>query len=334
MATIADLDAILRRNADMWRQQLLVTNDIARSLSVVSDSMAEVIATQQTLISNALSATPFAAWQAASITFDIGREFAEVIDSALKGPARAIGETLVAYQSSMRDLLRPVAQIAALNLAERFRDWDEDHRRMDRQLRRFGWWVPPSWTSQDAAAALAMGQRHGKRALDKTICAQYRSDNGAWLRDTVGSWGTDPAVRLRRAIVRDAVQDHLAGRYRVSIPTLLPTIEGIAVDVFLPATTQTSPRRVVATGVASHSSWDDALIDGLIEVLTVLYGTTDFSSARPRSRQLNRHLILHGRTVAYGTEANSLKLLLTLDHLVSEIATKRRYDQSGVPASG
>jgi hypothetical protein len=289
--------------------------------------MSQVIATQQTLISNTLAATQLAVVDATSISLDVGRDFAGLLDATLKGPMRAITESLIAYQDSIRELLRPVAQIAALNLVERFSDWDERHRRMDKQLRRFGWWVPPSWTEQDAASAIEIAQTLGKRAVDQSLCREYRKSRGAWLRKTIAGWGRDPAVRLRNPIIREGLRDHMAGRYLVSVPTLLPLIEGIAVDVFLPATSQTSPRVVVETGVAGHSDWEDALIDGLIDVLTVLYGKTDFTTARPRSRQLNRHLILHGRTVAYGTETNSLKVFLTLDHLVSEVRTKRNLDR-------
>jgi hypothetical protein len=40
---------------------------------------------------------------------------------------------------------------------------------------------------------------------------------------------------------------------------------------------------------------------------------------RPTDRRLNRHLILHGRSTGWGTEANSTKVLFAFDLLATVV---------------
>ena len=162
-----------------------------------------------------------------------------------------------------------------------------------------------------------------RHAFDRAMCEHYRAHGGRALRQLATRWWEEDAFKVRRLIIRDALEDHLAGRYRVSIPTLLPCLEGVVADTFaLGANSR------VTDGLDSIASdlvqgFDALEVEVALAALSALYGSVDFSTTSPFSPRLNRHLILHGRTVRYGTEANSLKVILHLDQIRSQIATKR-----------
>lgn len=218
--------------------------------------------------------------------------------------------------------LLAVSQVAAVTYAEhlnaRYRRWGEI-------LRARGWWALSSWSDEQLERYAGLASSLPARSLNRIICEDYRDHGGRELRTMVERWWDAPAVKLRRPIILDGVQDHLAGRYRVSIPTLLPSIEGAVADTF-----GLGRRTSVTTGLESMTDILDGLdaiaLDVAIGSLTFLYGTVDFPSTSPLSPRLNRHLILHGRTVRYGSEANSLKVLLHLDELHTQITTKRQLE--------
>lgn len=63
------------------------------------------------------------------------------------------------------------------------------------------------------------------------------------------------------------------------------------------------------------SAAEELLSDGTLGALSILWASESFSSVSPASSSLNRHRVLHGRSLRYGTEENSLKVFLALDQL-------------------
>lgn len=220
-----------------------------------------------------------------------------------------------------------ISQVAAVTFAGQL---NSQYRRSHHILRARGWWALSSWSDDQLARYAGLAASHSARSLDRMLCDDYSAHEGRQLRRMVQRWWDVPALKLRRPIILDAVDDHLAGRYRVSIPTLLPSLEGLVADTF-----GLGRRTPVTAGLESMTDILDGLdaiaLDVAIGSLTYLYGPIDFPSTSPLSPRLNRHLILHGRTVRYGREGNSLKVLLHLDELHTQITTKQRLEE-GRPA--
>lgn len=233
-------------------------------------------------------------------------------ERAVRDVAPAVGRGLLA-----------VSQVAAVTYAEHL---NAQYRRSGQILRDRGWWALASWSDEQLERYAGLASSQPATSLNRALCEDYRDHGGRELRRMVERWWDAPALKVRRPIILDAVQDHLAGRYRVSIPTLLPSIEGSVADTFA-----LGRRTSVTTGLESMTDIVDGLdaiaLDVAIGSLTFLYGTVDFPSTSPLSPRLNRHLILHGRTVRYGSEANSLKVLLHLDELHTQITTKRQLEE-------
>jgi hypothetical protein len=204
---------------------------------------------------------------------------------------------------------------------ERIRASNEQEQRYEAALWRMGWWMPPSGSMDffwEVGRLAHEGRRHElRRAM--TEAARSRE-----FGRIVEGWMDLEPFRSRRRFVRDALQDHRRGRYRVSIPILLMLLEGIAIDAFTPGSTDTHPRRAIRTAAESFES---VVGSAMVETVTVLWARHDFSVASPTSRALNRQLILHGRSTGYATEANSAKALFALDLLASLVDDAKRHPE-------
>ena len=107
----------------------------------------------------------------------------------------------------------------------------------------------------------------------------------------------------------------------MTVPTLVPLVEGIVAEEFQPSHSFINPRGVEAL-LAAPGGGGDLTTEVTLQVLTFLYDFTDFRSLSPASHKLNRHAVLHGRTTGYGREVNSLRVFAILDQVHSQCLTR------------
>lgn len=102
----------------------------------------------------------------------------------------------------------------------------------------------------------------------------------------------------------------------MSIPTLFPHLEGIAIEAFRPGgkSKESGPQQAILDAFGAHR---DAADDAVVATVTLLWTPLEFTNFATNSRLLNRHVVLHGRSLGYGTAANSAQVLYALDHLHS-----------------
>jgi hypothetical protein len=120
------------------------------------------------------------------------------------------------------------------------------------------------------------------------------------------------------AIFSAAIGAHRRGDYELSVPALLPHIEGIGHE-FVDALDSVFGYngRVLAEllGYAQEPGAPTAQAESYADALYAVF----FASYDPRQPYegtlVNRHAIFHGRLVDSGTEANSLRSFLALDGL-------------------
>jgi hypothetical protein len=231
-----------------------------------------------------------------------------------------------AFEPFERDIARrifesiaPVTSLAAQGFSGEWEAASKREREYRQALWELGWWFPPSIsmsTFWQIGKMAHEGDRHGvRRAMNEL------SHSDEFLRHAKREWFELPVFHERARFLRDGFEDHRKGRYRVSIPMLLPHLEGIAVAAFAPASTVTSPTKTLEAAVLDT---DAVMGDALVEAVTVLWSKTDFAQLRATARGLNRHGILHGRSTGYGTAANSTKLLFALDLLASFVEDAER----------
>lgn len=244
----------------------------------------------------------------------LSKRIAEGTASLLTGIGRELREGLIAS-------IKPAALMASSALMERIRASNKKEQEYEAALWRMGWWMPPSASMDffwEVGALADEGRRHDlRRAMTEAARSrEFSRIVDHWMR-------LDPFGKRRR-FLRDALQDHRRGRYRVSIPILLMLLEGIAIDAFMPRSTDTHPRRAIK---AAAENFDTVMGSAIVETVTILWARHDFSVASPTSRTLNRQLILHGRSTGYATEANSAKVLFALDLLASLVEDAQRHPE-------
>lgn len=241
-----------------------------------------------------------------------------IVELANLGIGRAVSAHLAEFQSVFQKQLfsaiLPAAFASTTAMAERLQASSETQRAYDDALRRLGWWFPPSGSM---SWFWDIGQlAHENRRLDlrREMTEAVRSREFGRIVD---GWMDLEAFQRRERFLRDGFQDHRRGRYRVSIPTLIPHIEGIAVDTFGP-TTKMGPDLMSEAAAA----YDAVMGPAIVEAVGVLWESRSFSDFGPRA--LNRHFILHGRSTGYATEVNSTKVLFALDLLASIVADAKK----------
>ena len=115
-------------------------------------------------------------------------------------------------------------------------------------------------------------------------------------------------------MLRDAFNAHREGKYNLSVPVFLTQADGMWGEKF-------------STNLFSHNGRKTAVSDDILQVkyglfksifslfLTPLPLWKSESERESSFNELNRHQVLHGEVVDYGTEQNSLKVISFLSCL-------------------
>ena len=248
----------------------------------------------------------------------------DLLTRGLGGPlGDSIGLLAKNFGAGLAASIKPLALLAARDFSELWRIYDEREREAEQALYEMGWWLPHS-------AMMDFVGRVGRLALAGDKLAVRHEMNEAshsreFARVVSVDWMRWPVFRERRRFFFDALSDHRRGRYRVSIPTLLPHLEGIAMAAFAPG--RKDPRMKVV--IAEAAAYDALMGDALVEVVTKLWDSEGFAELNPADRRLNRPRILHGRSTGYGTAVNSTKLFFIFDLLASLVEQAERQKGGG-----
>ncbi|MEJ7816856.1 MAG: hypothetical protein WKF53_16935 [Rubrobacter sp.] len=128
---------------------------------------------------------------------------------------------------------------------------------------------------------------------------------------------SSPCVETRSPIVEDAIYCLEHERWHAAVCSLLPVVEGIISD-----------RAGVLSGMRVgkrftkllHEEEGELTALSAIPALSVLdkevFTRQEFADVELAETALNRHLVLHGRTVSFGSEVNGCKLFMLLVALV------------------
>jgi hypothetical protein len=146
-------------------------------------------------------------------------------------------------------------------------------------------------------------------------CVGPGSEHWAWICEGVRA---SPSVHSRGPVVDDALFNFEHRRWHAAISTLLPVLEGIISD-----------RSGVLQGMRVGRRFDDLLDhDDELDLLAIaavpaldvldseVFASEDFDGVAIDDTALNRHAILHGRSIGYGTEVTACRVLMLLVGLI------------------
>jgi hypothetical protein len=186
-----------------------------------------------------------------------------------------------------------------------------------------GWPISPSMPLDLRKRVVGHYKGGRKRYITVTIMGYYHRRGFKNLRNVVDSWDENPLFSPRMHILRDALEAHCAGKYTLSVPALLPQIEGVLNDYVcsnhLPARIGKINQVLEAVFAEkdNYTLFTWSIADTLhYQLQNSSYAFADFEQELKRavkSRKATRHTILHGVNPGYNRPMNSLKAFLLLD---------------------
>ncbi|HZY61177.1 MAG TPA: hypothetical protein VFE38_01535 [Edaphobacter sp.] len=187
-------------------------------------------------------------------------------------------------------------------------------------------------TRSELLSVVRIHKKKGVKGVQSYIFNKFRRQQFKLLKRVVRGWWKLPYMAKRKKIVRLAIKAHQLRHYDLCIPTLLPLIDGVAAefaDEFLPPATNKKQSVIRMREVAKHFNEQEGEVSSAcVEqvVWAMVYKNYDFRTAKRPPSSVNRHAILHGRVISYGTEINSYRVLLLLD-IVIRMTAKQRVAQ-------
>jgi hypothetical protein len=188
-----------------------------------------------------------------------------------------------------------------------------------------GWPIAPSMPFELREHVVTMHKQGKTQYISRTIIGYYQRNNHQHLIETVESWESHPLFAPRMHILQDALQAHCRGLYTLSVPSLIPQIEGVLNDYVLVNGLVAKLGKIQQVYKAAIGDADEYSLSKWVIATTLLYQLqtntyvfTDFKSELKKSvdrRQVTRHTVSHGVALKYDRPIHSLKAFLLLDAL-------------------
>ncbi len=211
-------------------------------------------------------------------------------------------------------------------------------------LEKYEWLIPPSIDLRVAAFISNLGNKPGdhRKEINKLFWDIYREDNFKEIEEMITKWNFNKLFKKRIRILKNCLtvlqlskKIGISSSANVIIPTLIAQIDGVWTDYVI------SKGFDINNYYAQHEKWEvsrelrrhrkeaisdfrtsDSFLkfDNLFKnmILETLWGTA-YTKISPESgfirTRFNRHKIMHGEYVSYGSKYNVLRAFFLLDFL-------------------
>jgi len=189
------------------------------------------------------------------------------------------------------------------------------------------WPIAPSMSREFVNHVVFLYQQKKTRYISNAVLGYYHRNNHEILIAMVEKWKNHPLFLPRMHIINDALKAHCEGRYTLSVPALLPHIEGILNEYVIANNLSAKLGKVneVCKAVIGEFNGEtlsnQAIADTLLyQLQTNTYSFTNFETEFRKSannRHTTRHTVLHGITTNYNKPIHSLRVFVLLDALSS-----------------
>ncbi len=223
----------------------------------------------------------------------------------------------------------------ALQMSQNFKQLDPIFERLNSQIaedqeaadafRAAGWPLCPSMPQSLIHNVVGKYQTGQTRYASAAVLGYYRRMNCAHLKVAIDEWRSNPLFNTRITIIEDAFWAHKQGKFTLSIPTLIPQIEGIMSDYVVRNHLAARIGKIteVYKAALNDAQYDLFVTRAVAETLRYqlannFYNSTEFEDELKRApsvRRISRHTVLHGINPSYAKESISLRSFLLLDAL-------------------
>jgi len=242
-----------------------------------------------------------------------------------------LAQAVLNWQQQMIPMLQKLQPVLS-QLGEYLQSWQqyiEDEKEVAEAFKNGHLLLAPSMPLSLVKEVTALCKTGEFRKASRLIGAYYRNNGYSALQNVVGKWSENRYFKSRMGIILDALEAHTQRKYTLSIPALLPQIEGIASDIAkkgsTPAPNKLKARlgktKFIVSQVIEESKqpFGHAMHDILLAFIEEpLYKSRDFEKDYRLIKKhtgLSRHGILHGLQTKYPAYTNSLRIFLVLDIL-------------------
>jgi len=285
--------------ANQIQQRLLLVNQVQKQLALTARIHTEFILIDATRkISQRILSEAIPAGQMIQPLQAAAQRGAELLSDTLRQAtaiATVVAETLPLWQSYIRDIIDHASD-----------DLFED---LELYLISEGWYVSGE---VPAGLVLKLADMHDARdfAGIENLLQRFYSQRIQEVEDLLTLNFPD-----RQRILTAAFTAHRSKAFAVSIPTFLAQADGISQELWKENFFRTarSNRRLFGRIKSQFDSMSPTVRRHLKEKGAL---RADFRSGEA-VRRLNRHAVLHGTSVDYDTEANSLRCIALLHFLAS-----------------
>ncbi len=273
------------------------------------------------------------------------RIFANLAQPVIQGLAASLAETAaysvkMALQQALKSIFKEYEVTYKIILASYFRPFQDvllevgksfrtildklsklEARMLEDTLCSHRWWPVPGLPFEFYEGILILIENGETRRVNRYICAWFRWNRYRRLTRMAKRWDDNRYFRRRRPIYRQALKGHRRRLYNLTVPGLVPLVEGIARDYLWGEHGISERRGLTAIKEAlSRNIPDDVYQEELQQILirfltSSTFADTDRDDVLTSGYELNRHGVAHSRHIRYGSEANSLRCFLLLETL-------------------
>jgi len=178
-----------------------------------------------------------------------------------------------------------------------------------RFFRRTGWYLP---LQADLRGYAIESQRYHVPFDARKAARLVGPASAHWELVTDGLRASD-ALATRLPVVEDGLCCIEGRQWHAAVCTLMPVIEGVISDEAAIFSDVRVGRRFEELLDKTTGPLDAiCAVDALAALDGEFFSRRDFSAQVVQAPDLNRHLILHGRSAGYGTEINAIRTLMQL----------------------
>ena len=247
------------------------------------------------------------------------------IRERIQQEALAVAQIQEATRSYIESVNEQAAELTAFvkklneqnrQISEQIMQWVKSQPERDREeqqarerLAQFGWFPDPKmpWNAP-IVLMQEIDSNSSKEDVVDTISQYFRKRIDDIEVEVEENFPT------RRCILIDAFQAHREAKYNLSVPVFLTQADGIWCDTFKKSLFSRQDRESVL--YSFNSDTKDKFFSLMLDVFKLTIPMWASQTQRDLSLDaLNRHQVLHGEIVDYGTEQNSLQAISFLSWL-------------------
>ncbi len=264
-------------------------------------------------------------------------DFAQIATGRLKGFEKIASGIVEAFRKTALSSIRISDSInkSFQVLKDLPELWIENRNQLNLWLFKMGW--PPllhvvaGFPYKLKAKCKGMNETKAKGYVDKMIVRYHTED--VLRKSILKGWEKRTCMRRRFHLLRPAVEAHIRGEYALSVPTILPQLEGTVAENFghkgFMGSNKHKKYLKNLLRKSGRENSEEVLLRFISDVIL-----TRFQHGVPIISDLSRHAILHGGDIAYDNVCTSLKVILVLDLITSEfefvaLAGSSKYHKPG-----